>query len=622
MNKSDWETPFQYLEWGFLLISLISLTISDTYQPSMGIGAGFLLGSNAARWIRTGRFSRPTPIDIGVLVFFISSLIAYIVAPDQAAATHRLFLLLAAFSLYYTVVNSRSRTLHQLSLVIILGTVIIAVFFISQNHWTGYPTRFGITRLLGRIINRLTPDFGIPQPHWNVLRNLLASVLGIVFPIAVYFGIRGLIHQNKYRSSPSTNTNSLRVFWIGGALLLVIILFTKSRSPWLVWLGLAGALGWWVFAQRLGKRYQLPAPAIFWGCIGVVFTFGILSFIFQPQLRSYLEFIPGPNTAVAREEIYTQSWLLAQDTPFTGGGLAAFPALYSTYIRVSPFNVFLNEDTGNNTYLNLLVEQGWLGLWSFIAMFLTGLFLAPARIKLVARPYRRFVIAGIFGTGFILLQGFIHATFVSTRIIPFFLLPLGFAFVGNEKRSPASAPSLFNTWKTQLVILLLLSTPVVLFVIRSPTATIASWYANQGAIQLARSDLNDFPAEVWDDGGRAISVMPGEDLFERSLTIDPNGGTAHHRLGLISMLRRDYQSSSDHLEMALISNPTHRGVQKNLGYSYAWEGKFEQAAALLLFIPEVKEEFKVYEWWWQSQDQLSLSGRAAAMDEFLDGVSN
>jgi len=351
----------------------------------------------------------------------------------------------------------------------------------------------------------------------------------------------------------------------------------------------------------------------------------------QPQLLSLISKIPGPKDYLNRGEIYPQSWLLAQDTPFTGGGLAAFPALYSTYIRVIPFNAVLNEDTGNNAYLNLLVEQGWLGVLSYIILLLVALRTAIGRLHQMKNGGKSFVIAGILGLGFILIQGFIHATLVATRAIPFLLIPAGLALSSSDNSHiarnldvgehslparPSHQPG--HTWKVASVVALLIISSFLIFVFR--TTLLSAWYANLGVIQMSQVELYDFPSGQWDDGSQVAALSTAETLFMQALRYNPNNRAAHHRLGLITMLHRDFPTAVANLENAYQLDTLHRGIRKALSYSYVWAGQHELAVPLIVEIPEANDEMKVYSGWWKTQGRMDLADRAEQMAMYLQSM--
>ena len=141
----------------------------------------------------------------------------------------------------------------------------------------------------------------------------------------------------------------------------------------------------------------------------------------------------------------------------------------------------------------------------------------------------------------------------------------------------------------------------------------ADWQANLGAVAMARLELANWPSNRWDTGRNVAALEPAERLFHQALAANPGQATAHHRLGLIAMLRRDYSTAVEHLEVARRANPGHPGIHKALGYSYAWTGRLDEAEVLLASVPEAARELEIYSWWWLDQSRVDLAERATEM---------
>ena len=90
-------------------------------------------------------------------------------------------------------------------------------------------------------------------------------------------------------------------------------------------------------------------------------------------------------------------------------------------------------------------------------------------------------------------------------------------------------------------------------------------------------------------------------------------------LGLIAMLRQDFESAVTYLSAAYVADATHDGIRKSLGYSYGWSGRLESGINLLTEIPNAEQELQVYEGWWGEQDREDLAGRSAEMAAMLTG---
>jgi lipopolysaccharide biosynthesis regulator YciM len=141
----------------------------------------------------------------------------------------------------------------------------------------------------------------------------------------------------------------------------------------------------------------------------------------------------------------------------------------------------------------------------------------------------------------------------------------------------------------------------------------AAWLANIGAVQMAQVELTDWPTNKWDDGRTLPELQPAKQLFHQALKLDPANRTAHHRLGMIAMLERDYETAVVHLEEANRVDEAHIGIRKSLAFSYVWNNQNEEAQPLLAEIPEAQSELEVYSWWWTSQDRNDLAEQAAQM---------
>lgn len=597
------------VEWGFLLAAIGLWVTSEAFRPWMNYGVGFLIISWGARWVRIGKFSRSTPIDLPLILFLISALIAWQIAPNQPAALARLYLLLGATGIYYSIINSTKDTLSKFASGIIIVAAILAIYFISQRDWVQSPARFALTRQMGQILSQIIPDFGLAEPHWNTVRNGLAAGLSIIVPIFLVQWVGLTIRPTR------EPINLITV--VGGIIILIELVMTESRTPWLVAIIIVGITLWWLSA-KIHRKANLNHIPVFWAGLGVIAVLGVSGVLFQQQLVAAFAKLPGPNTALGRQEIYAQSWLLAQDTQFTGGGLAAFPALYSTYVRVNLFNVFLNEDTGNNAYLNIFVEQGWIGILSYISLLAVAIWAGIQRIKQVDRENRGLIIAGTLGLAFVVFHGFAHATLVAARVIPMLLIPAGLALSAPRIEHPHQLAAQGHTHRTKLGITSILVGSLVIIILLFNHFWLAALYANLGAIEMAATELQDWPTGERDDGSNVAALAPAEQTFHRSLTYDPHNRTTNHRLGLIAMLRWDFLSAATYLENAILTSPNHRGIIKSLGYCYTWLGEFDEAEWLLAQIPEAQSELQVYVWWWGTQGRGDLAENASQMSEQLD----
>lgn len=590
-----------------------------------------IIGSAILRKLRTGTFSRRTPLDLPLTLFLVTALIAWWVAPDRPAAAARFYLYLAACGVYYAAANSTPRTLTILSDIAVAVAPLAGLALIAQYDWDVLPVRFAFTGEVGRWLNSWSPDLGLGLPPWNSFRNMLASVLGLFLPLAAIrvamhlSSLTGLLRLNR-REAGARDGELRRAWWhaawSAGVLALgaLALLLTESRTPW-IFMAVAAALGLarWAAARFRRTRALAASSLISIGLFCTALLAGLV-WVSAPEPLNLLRQFPGPDSVTGREEIYTQAWNLSKDTPFTGGGLASFPALYATYVRVIPHRAFLDEDTGNSAYLNILVEQGWPGLSAFLLLLGAAIRAYTWRLNSPLAAYRPFVLAGGLGLAFVIVQGFVHATLVATRAIPLFLFPVGMALAAApaapeareaEKRISAGAKGTPALWMVPL------SGMIIFLSLLFGHSWAASWHANWGALAMDRVVLAGFPRDEWDENPPVERLEPAVNWFERALQADPESATAHHRLGRIAMLRRDYGTALAHLEPAHARQPQHRGIQKALAYSYAWAGEEGPALDLLRRLPEAENELDAYVIWWEAQGREDLAQVAGRLRSAL-----
>lgn len=629
VNSRAKNTFYNTLEWGSLVCAVFVLIISEDYHPWTNISPVLLLLGWAARRFRTGKLTRSTPVDLPIVLFVVSGLAALWAAPNLSTGLVRFYLIAAAISFFYTIVNANDKSLRLFAFTFIAAIAVLGIFLTSQYDWAQIPGRFGFSREAGQWLNHVVPNFHINLPYWNVTRNILASLYSVSLPIALMSFlsvVRMTGDESNAYSSVNRDRSPIKV-WVAGLSFAAIIfglIITGSRTTWAIF-GLGFVVWvWWLLCGIIKIKLRVKQIQIFLIGLGLAALFVSLIFVNQTQYFSLISRIPGPKDFLLRSEFYPQAWRLSQDTPITGGGLAASPALYSTYIRVIPFYAFPTEDNAINAYLNILVEQGWLGLTSYLMIILISLIASVKQPNKEKNRNVHLVTAGLIGLGFILVYGSIHSALAATRAIPTLFIPAGLALSDAEHNT---SPHKAGFWTRRLngnspsrkgliigavgLIALLGISGLVIPSFRKPILSML--YSNLGAIQMSRIELSGFPTGQWSDGSQVELYSSSEKLFKKALQYDQNNRTAHHRLGLISMLHRDYSTAANLLEKAHQLDPLHRGINKVLGYSYVWSDQPELALPLLVQIPEARKEMEVYGGWWKTQGRTDLANKAEQM---------
>jgi hypothetical protein len=590
----------EWAEWLALLAALACWLASSDYSAVMVVGVGGLGLAWLAHYTRTGVASASTPLDAPLVVYLAGCLVGLWVAPDGQAALVRLYWFTGAAALYATLAGSRPAALRWAAAGLVTFGGLLAVYFVTQNPWATAPAKFAIINRLGQAISAATPSLGAYQPHPNVVASLLALLLPVALALA--------LGAWQARSMPQ-----LLAALAGVGLVGVGLVFTESRSSVLA-VGVAALLGGWGWlAYRWTARQGVAFGPVFAAPVALALVGLAAALVLRPNLLALLlGTLPGPNSVVSRQVVFGQAWRLAQDVAFTGGGLASFPARYSTYVLDVPV-VYLTH--AHDAYLNVLVEQGWLGLIGYVSLLAGAAWFGLRRVLRGAAPEPALAVAGLLGLVIVAVQGVGDATLVASRVAPFWLVPAGLALGGWSAPSSTDSGWWSNRWARVGAV------AAVLLVAVLAVANRAAWHANRGALISDEVLLYGFPTGEWRTGREAAALRAAEPEFEQALALDPHNRTAHFYLGLAAMLRRDYATAVEQLSAAHATDPDHRGVQKALGYSLAWQGQFAEAAAMLQGIPEARSEMEIYAWWWGTQGRPDLADDAAAMLAYFSAGS-
>jgi tetratricopeptide (TPR) repeat protein len=326
-----------------------------------------------------------------------------------------------------------------------------------------------------------------------------------------------------------------------------------------------------------------------------------------------MDLLPGFPFGISRLDLLNNTWNLLADFPFTGGGLRAFPGLYSEYILHIPY-LFL--EYSHHLYMDIALEQGAVGFFSFMVVIFGSLLLVGALVIKNEEPGQAFymqlaVIAGLVVT---IIHGLIDNPLYGMQGTPLlFLVPgIGAALYKKDISSPVELNEkvgLLKYWPLRgsllfgLFFLILMNQSV-------EKAVSAAWVANLGSIYMSKAELANFPANSFDVLPDRESYSKARGYFLQALDKDPMNTTANYRLGLMSSQDLDFATAIPYLERAHEVNSGHRGIQKALGYNYVWTDRPEPAAELLVEIPEARYELEVYAWWWETRGRPDLAAKS------------
>lgn len=523
------------------------------------------------------RSTRNWVLDLPLVFFLISAVLAIFPAYDRGQAWSALVVLLLGGAGYFVVsrLAVQRKTGVWIARVSALAGGGVAIYFITQYaHYPGADKVEMVWRLT-EAIGKLFPVFVI----WTPLANSVAVLLEGLFFLAIGAAL----------AEPSRG-------WRGGlgaaaGLMGLALVLTESRGAWLGVL-LAGLV--WVGLYQRPVRWLLAI-------VGVGLLALIAAVVIQRDI-SILGRIPIVDQTLAplfirpdRLTVYQGSLALIRDVPLTGIGLGGqFAMNYSKYVLLIqvPFLLY-----SHNLYLEIWLEQGLFGIAAWVWL-MTAVFYGSWRVRKTGRdPFLESTWIGILA---ILLHGVTDArqsvdlwcwvpVFLLLGLFAGLLVGRGTAVVFKHRWFPAAVMGLFVLWVTAT----LPSLPAV-------------WQANQGSLLQARADLT--PGLT--DNTRLALTQQAEAYLRRAIRLDPGESTPHTRLGLILMAQEKFTEALDHLETAHAIDPTNTTTLKALGLAYAWNGEIEKAGMLLRDAPNIEQEMNDWGARWTFDHQTDLAKNA------------
>ena len=587
----------------FALAELLLIVLSGViwaFNPELGLW--FTLLALLPCWfrfiIREPLFKR-TPFDWLMAVFLITTWIGYWAAFNKEAAWIKAWLIVTAVFLYYAICAQSKRNLEVLSQFSFFLALAISLYFFFAHDFTVNS---------GRIASWWM-DF---RPHigWPAIYHGYVSGLLVVTSLFACYWLRK-IRQISFRTL-IIPIKLLLILGIGVVLWAFVL--TASRG---VWATIACGLGIWFVWEIItsGRLKDNPSARSLFPFIVMVYLAAIIVFLYLGPARLD-EVSSQVNYATnSRAGLFDQSAYFLLDFPLTGGGLNSFPELYSQYILIVPTFYFINS---YNMFLDVAVEQGILGGLAFIYIYLGSIWFVSMKIlSTQSQQMRFFNWLSLFALIFIVIHGMIYDYLYNGLGTLLLFYPVGVSMVGvlngdssgKEVITPEKKSLSIKRYAPLMMILPVLCIAAILT--SNLNRTLSIWYSNLGAIQMSQVELKHFPTNKWATAEIVPQLEGAEASFRSALLYDPDNLTANYRLGLISMLRQDFESAAMSLETAYQAAPSHRGIIKNLGYCYVWLGEEEKAQAFLEQIPEAQSELNNYVWWWDDQGRADLSANAS-----------
>jgi hypothetical protein len=542
------------------------------------------------------RLLQKTVFDGPLLIFLLFAALGVWTAYDPAGAWAKFWLLVGGVLLFTALAGQTEATIEWIAMGLGLFGAAVAGYFLLTHDWRVSPADFAALNRIGVAWMAVRPTLPTHVLHPNVASGIIALCTPFLLASA--------------RLNLSTRRPAAALFLILTGLAASALLLATSRGALAA---LAAALSFWGVAtliHRLEKPLNVPAGTLMnlGLAAGVVLVLGLLLLV-PDGLVGLVNRLPGPANIGSRMDLIRALQVMITDVPFTGSGLNSFPGWYSQYVLLVPSFILSH---GHNLFLDVALEMG-------IAAALTLLFILIGSWALLwmaaQKPRERLshhlIWASLTSLTVLLLHGLIDDVLFGSRAPLLLFLPsgIGLAALKLRRRNQSDyRPSRYSRrlgWGAAAVLVL-----VLLGILAS--AGSPGWQVNQGALLMARTELADWPTDQWADGSSLDALQPAADRFMAAQAGSPNPNAAF-RLGLLAMLDRDFGEAIEQLEVARVELPEHQGVQKALAYSYLWNGDLLLAADPLHQIRGVREELRIYTWWWTSQGYPELSTYAENM---------
>ncbi len=622
MNHAEVRAGAMPARWAELVF--LGAVVSSAVWYAWGVRAGpWPLLLAGLPWLAAARFGRwtwrPTRFEAPLALFVLTALIGVWAAYDRDVAWAKFWLLVASANFFYALaIQPRENVWYLFGFFGALGLA-VGLGFVMVNDWAAQPGRLSFFNQLGQWWMNVRPTGSSRFIHPNGAGGMMAIL--VPFQVAILLRSR--------RRQP-------RLAWATAAMLALtglVMLMAGSHGAFVALGAGLGAWASWEVVRRQGLRWRV-APDVLYG-VGALFVLalaGISLFVVADRALN-----PGGGSAVIssldpnqtyiahRLRLYDETLVLIRDFPFTGGGLGSFPGLHGQYVLGIPFFFLIYS---HHFLLNVALEQGLPGLSPLLLILAgTGWLLwrgpRPAGTDDATasdRIWRWALAASLIAA---LIHGQVSDVLYGHRGTPllFFLTGLTVA-VTEPWRGADRHPG--RVWFQSRLLLTSLAAVLIL------TATfirplLAAAYGNLGALAMARIELAGWPRNGWDEEAVSLAMAarlaPSGDLLREARRLNPNQRTANHRLGLIALMRRDFDGAVGFLERAHAVDPDHPGIRKNLGLSYLWAGRLDDSQPFLVPVPQIVGEMDAYAWYWPQQGRDDLGHYAAEMAARLRGVA-
>jgi hypothetical protein len=537
---------------------------------------------------------KKTVFDIPIIVFLFTAWIGAWLAYDPQRSFAKFWLILGAVLLFYSIASQKRENTWLLVMIATCFGVVITIVFLLVFDWQTHPVRIDFINRVGVAWMKARPTL----PIAIIDDDFISDILLVLFPFPVTLFLHHYPEKSKNRRWLIFAALATIIFVIGLSMASIRMAIAVLTAVFMLVI-------WWVVYRLIELKSSSLIKWIFLIISGLVIISALVIGIRFPNLLLYLanrtSIFPGFAERIA---VNANTEFLVNDFLFTGSGLGTFPGLYSKYILSIPYFYI---SICSSLFLQIALEQGVFGSLAFGSVLAGGaLMLVRSLMRKEIKPEQKsnaYMIMASFGI--FAMVGLIDAMlFTGYAIFLLFVIPGYYVFSLDdpaEKNFSKHIPDM------------LFGAGLVIFVVSLGGKFFSSFYANLGAVEMARVDLGGWNWEEQIESNFLEEYDSATQFFRMTAKLDDTNSTANYRLGMIAAGRSDFAEGCRYLEKAIAVHPNHHGIIKNMGFCYVWQGNFDKALPYLKLIPEAQDELNAYSWWWESQNRKDLSGYAIQM---------
>jgi O-antigen ligase len=499
------------------------------------------------------------------LLFALSTIVALWIAPDKRAALVAAALLLGGLMGAWLLAWAGRARPTRVALLGCLGLAVTA--------------GAAMLALYAEVSGSLAAEAKFNAINANVLAGALVISLAMGAMGAVWLWAQVICMRRWWTVAALM---SWGILWLGSALVLIA---TGSRGAWGALLVAALAAAGWMLRPWAAHRTRAAAVVVDAAFVVAAAT-GVALWL------GWLQMAPSALPAGDRVALWRDGLALASDAPFTGSGLRSTMMALSTYVYILHVGYISHV---HNLYLELVVEQGLVGLIAWLCLICSALSaLVQARSRRVTPiGMQAALLAALVA---LLVHGLVDAGLYASRLAFLLFLPIGAAWAAGGR---AHSVDLEARSRRLLGALAPLAAVALLF---AWPGSRAAWQANLGVTAQTQAELFLYTWPEWpmQDALRrspAVDLTPAMGRYQAALTLDPSNATANRRLGQIALSQGDYIHARQLLEAAFARQPDHYATRLLLGEVYALAGESARAADLWQTVDVHLGQLTGRHWW-------------------------